>query len=134
MPKIWEVMHKLCHKLFQHARSQENGQHRRPAQRQQPDHHVWPSQRGKMTSFRIFICQALGTSNWRSKYISLKGFHSALHLGVQWRHYLIITWLWKTFYIQLQREYGYQIWIESTRSWYGSIWHFPRDISGVITS
>ena len=49
------AMHKLCHKLFQHALSRENDQHPRPAQNLLTDHHIRPAQRSTMTSFRIVI-------------------------------------------------------------------------------
>ena len=48
-------MYKLCHKLFQDALSRENEQHPRPAQNLQTDHHIRPSQRSTMTSFRMFL-------------------------------------------------------------------------------
>ena len=41
--------------------------------------------------------EKLRTSNLGSRYTSLKGFHRALHRQMEWRLYLVITWLWEIF-------------------------------------
>ena len=75
--------------------------------------------------------EKLQTSDLSSSYPSLKGFHEELHYMMQWRRCQLREFD-KPSYLQLRREYNYQIWTEHVYPWKELIGYFSRNASDVI--
>ena len=99
-PTISEVTDKLCHKLFQVAKISKLAIILDLLKVTKIIIILDLAKDRKLTSLKMLISpvmEGLRTSNLRSRYTSLKGLHRALHCMMQWRHYLIITWIWQIF-------------------------------------